>query len=163
MPADFPASIVLVQHVDEVFAAGMAEWLGTESHLPVRLAREGDSLLPGAVLLAGTNNHLYLSAEGKLTYRREPIEQVYRPSIDVFFDSVASHWRGEAIGVLLTGMGRDGARGLLHMRKRGFHTITQDQASCAVYGMPKAAVALEAAVEVLPLERIAPRLIERLS
>ena len=162
MPADFPASIVLVQHVDEVFAAGMAQWLASESHMPVRLAREGEVLQPASVLLAGTNNHLYLAPEGRLVYRREPADQVYRPSIDVFFESVASHWRGEAIGVLLTGMGRDGARGLKLMRERGFHTIAQDQASSAVYGMPKAAVALDAATEVLPLDRIAARLIERL-
>lgn len=162
MPADFPASIVLVQHVDEVFAAGMAQWLASESHMPVRLAREGEVLQPASVLLAGTNNHLYLAPEGRLVYRREPADQVYRPSIDVFFESVARHWRGEAIGVLLTGMGRDGARGLKLMRERGFHTIAQDQASSAVYGMPKAAVALDAATEVLPLDRIPTRLIERL-
>lgn len=162
IPADFPASIVLVQHVDEVFAAGMAQWLGSESNIPVRLAREGEVLQPASVLLAGTNNHLYLAPEGRLVYRREPVDQVYRPSIDVFFESVATHWRGEAVGVLLTGMGRDGARGLKLMRERGFHTIAQDQASSAVYGMPKAAVALDAATEVLPLDRIPTRLIERL-
>ncbi|RRV22177.1 chemotaxis response regulator protein-glutamate methylesterase [Pseudomonas sp. o96-267] len=163
IPADFPASIVLVQHVDEVFAAGMAQWLGSESHIPVRLAQEGEVLQPATVLLAGTNNHLYLEPEGRLIYRREPTDQVYRPSIDVFFESVATHWRGEAIGVLLTGMGRDGARGLKLMRERGFHTIAQDQASSAVYGMPKAAVDFGAAAEVLPLNRIAARLVERLS
>lgn len=163
IPAHFPASIVLVQHVDEVFAAGMAQWLASESHMPVRLAQEGQILQPGEVVLAGTNNHLYLEADGRLAYRREPVDQVYRPSIDVFFESVATHWRGEAIGVLLTGMGRDGARGLKLMRERGFHTIAQDQASSAVYGMPKAAAALDAAVEILPLSRIAPRLIERMS
>ena len=162
IPPDFPASIVLVQHVDEVFAAGMAQWLGSESHMPVRLAREGEVLQPATVLLAGTNNHLYLAPEGRLVYRREPADQVYRPSIDVFFESVATYWRGDAIGVLLTGMGRDGARGLKLMRERGFHTIAQDQASSAVYGMPKAAVALGAAAEVLPLDRIAARLLERL-
>jgi two-component system response regulator WspF len=162
IPADFSASIVLVQHVDEVFAAGMAQWLGSESRIPVQLAREGEVLQPASVLLAGTNNHLYLAPEGRLVYRREPVDQVYRPSIDVFFESVATHWRGEAIGVLLTGMGRDGARGLKLMRERGFHTIAQDQASSAVYGMPKAAVALDAATEVLPLDRIPARLIERL-
>jgi len=151
-----------VQHVDEVFAAGMAQWLGSESNIPVRLAREGEVLQPATVLLAGTNNHLYLAPEGRLVYRREPADQVYRPSIDVFFESVATYWRGEAVGVLLTGMGRDGARGLKLMRERGFHTIAQDQASSAVYGMPKAAVALGAAAEVLPLDRIPTRLIERL-
>ncbi|WNF47533.1 chemotaxis response regulator protein-glutamate methylesterase [Pseudomonas sp. SG20056] len=163
IPADFPAAIVLVQHVDEIFAAGMAQWLASESHMPVRLAQEGETLKPGEVLLAGTNNHLCLTADNRLVYRLEPTDQVYRPSIDVFFNSVAMHCQGEAIGILLTGMGRDGARGLKQMRERGFYTIAQDQASCAVYGMPKAAAALDAAVEVLPLDKIASRLIKRLS
>ncbi|MFZ6045074.1 chemotaxis response regulator protein-glutamate methylesterase [Pseudomonas sp. CR3202] len=160
LPSNFPAAVVLVQHVDEVFAAGMADWLGSESRLPVRLAREGEPPQPGTILLAGTNNHLRLMKHGELAYTAEPTSHVYRPSIDVFFDSLVEHWKGEAIGVLLTGMGRDGAEGLKHMRGRGFLTIAQDQASCAVYGMPKAAAAIDAAVEILALERIAPRLVE---
>ncbi|KPB19568.1 Chemotaxis-specific methylesterase WspF [Pseudomonas syringae pv. syringae] len=88
------------------------------------------------------------------------MNEVYRPSIDVFFESVTRYWSGEAIGVLLTGMGRDGAQGLKAMRERGFLTIAQDQASSAVYGMPKAAAAIDAAVEIRPLPAIAPRLIE---
>lgn len=163
IPAGFPAAIVLVQHVDKVFAAGMARWLASESHMPVHLAQEGEILKPGEVVLAGTNNHLCLTADSRLVYRLESADQVYRPSIDVFFNSVATHCQGEAIGVLLTGMGRDGARGLRQMRERGFHTIAQDEASCAVYGMPKAAAALDAAVEILPLDKIASRLIKRMS
>jgi two-component system response regulator WspF len=160
LPEHFPASVVLVQHVDEVFAAGMADWLASESRLPVRLARDGEQPQPGTILLAGTNNHLRLLRNGELAYTAEPTSHVYRPSIDVFFDSLVAHWKGEAIGVLLTGMGRDGAEGLKRMRGRGFLTIAQDQASCAVYGMPKAAAAIGAAVEILALERIAPRLVE---
>lgn len=160
LPGEFPASVVLVQHVDEVFAAGMADWLARESRLPVRLAREGEPPQPGTILLAGTNNHLRLLKNGTLVYTAEPTSHVYRPSIDVFFDSLVEHWQGEAVGVLLTGMGRDGAEGLKRMRGRGFLTIAQDQASCAVYGMPKAAAAIGAAVEILALERIAPRLVE---
>ncbi|NWL78284.1 chemotaxis response regulator protein-glutamate methylesterase [Pseudomonas taiwanensis] len=160
LPANFSAAVVLVQHVDEVFAAGMADWLASESRLPVRLAREGEPPQPGTILLAGTNNHLRLLKNGTLAYTAEPTSFVYRPSIDVFFDSLVEHWKGEAVGVLLTGMGRDGAEGLKRMRGRGFLTIAQDQASCAVYGMPKAAAAIGAAVEILALERIAPRLAE---
>lgn len=159
LPADFSAAVVLVQHVDQVFAAGMAEWLASESCLPVRLARDGEPPQPGTVLLAGTNNHMCLTRDGELIYTEEPRSHVYRPSIDVFFDSVVEHWKGEAVGVLLTGMGRDGAEGLKNMRERGFLTLAQDRASCAVYGMPKAAAELGAAVEILPLERIAPRLV----
>ncbi len=160
LPENFSAAVVLVQHVDEVFAAGMADWLASESRLPVRLARDGEPPQPGTILLAGTNNHLRLLKNGTLAYTAEPSSFVYRPSIDVFFDSLVEHWKGEAVGVLLTGMGRDGAEALKRMRARGFLTIAQDQASCAVYGMPKAAAAIGAAVEILALERIAPRLAE---
>lgn len=157
LPREFPAAIVVVQHVDAQFAAGMAQWLGQQCALPVRIACEGESPAAGTVLLAGTNDHLALSAQQRLLYTPEPRDYVYRPSVDVFFHSVVHHWPGQAVGVLLTGMGRDGAAGLKALRDSGCHTIAQDQASSAVYGMPKAAAALGAAVEVLPLERIAPR------
>ncbi|MCU1724097.1 MULTISPECIES: chemotaxis response regulator protein-glutamate methylesterase [unclassified Pseudomonas] len=160
LPKEFPASIVLVQHVDQVFAAGMAEWLSSASGQTVRLAREGEPPQPGQVLLAGTNHHIRLLADCTLAYTAEPVNEIYRPSINVFFESVARFWRGDAVGVLLTGMGRDGAQGLKLMRQQGYLTIAQDQQSSAVYGMPKAAVAIDAAVEVRPLERIAPRLME---
>jgi two-component system response regulator WspF len=158
LPENFPAAIVLVQHVDQVFAAGMADWLGSESRLPVRLARDGEPPQPGTVLLAGTNHHIRLQKNGTLAYTAEPVNEIYRPSIDVFFESVARFWNGDTVGVLLTGMGRDGAQGLKMMRQQGWLTIAQDQQSCAVYGMPKAAAAIDAAVEIHPLERIAPRL-----
>lgn len=160
LPRDFPAAIVLVQHVDQVFAAGMAEWLSSASGLPVRLAREGEPPQSGVVLLAGTNHHIRLLKNGTLAYTAEPVNEIYRPSIDVFFESVASHWNGDAVGVLLTGMGRDGAQGLKLLREQGYLTIAQDQQSSAVYGMPKAAAAIDAAVEIRPLDRIAPRLLE---
>lgn len=160
IPKDFPAAIVIVQHVDERFAADMADWLNRDSILPVRIASEGDQILPGVVLLAATNDHLLLKTKDHLGYAREPSENVYRPSIDVFFDSVCACWTGEAVGVLLTGMGRDGAKGLKALRNKGHYTIAQDQATSAVFGMPKAAMALGAAVDVLPIERIATRLID---
>lgn len=160
LPKDFSAAIVLVQHVDQVFAAGMAEWLASASGLDVRLAREGEPPQAGAVLLAGTNNHIRLLKNGTLDYTAEPVNEIYRPSIDVFFESVASYWTGDAVGVLLTGMGRDGAQGLKLMRQQGYLTIAQDQQSSAVYGMPKAAAAIDAAVEIRALEKIAPRLLE---
>ena len=159
LPADFGAAVVAVQHVDEAFAQGMAEWLDAQCQLPVRLARTGEVPEAGAVVLAGTNDHLRLTSSGRLIYTPEPCDYLYRPSIDVFFESVVEHWRGEAIGVLLTGMGRDGAQGLKAMRERGFQTIAQDQATSAVYGMPKAAATLCAASEILPLQKIAPRLV----
>jgi two-component system response regulator WspF len=160
IPQDFPAAIVVVQHVDEQFAAGMAAWLSEESSLPVRVAAEGDRIIPGTVVLAATNDHLSLKASDRLGYSAEPADAVYRPSIDVFFGSVCARWQGEVIGVLLTGMGDDGAKGLKCLRNKGHYTIAQDQATSAVYGMPKAAMALGAAMDILPIERIASRLID---
>ena len=159
LPAGFNAAVVAVQHVDEAFAQGMAEWLDAQCPLPVRIARAGETPQAGTVLLAGTNDHLRLVAGSRMAYTPEPGDYLYRPSIDVFFESVVEHWRGEAVGVLLTGMGRDGAQGLKAMRERGFLTIAQDQATSAVYGMPKAAATLGAACEILPLPRIAPRVV----
>lgn len=160
---DFPGSIILVQHISDVFSARMADWLASVSNLPLRLAIEGDRPQRGAVLMAAGSSHLRLTPECNLEYAEAPRNIVYRPSIDFFFDSVVQHWRGRAIGVLLTGMGRDGAVGLARMRARGFITIAQDQASSAVFGMPKAAAALDAAVEVLPLDSIGKRIVELVS
>jgi chemotaxis response regulator CheB len=160
LPRDFPAAIVIVQHVDEQFAPGMVTWLGQQTALTVKVAAEGDRLAPGTVLLAGTSNHLVFKGADRVGYEVEPTGYSYRPSVDVLFQSAGHHWPGDVIGVLLTGMGRDGAVGLRALRNQGHHTIAQDEASSAVYGMPKAAVALDAVVEVLPLARIAPRLSE---
>ncbi|QWF19547.1 chemotaxis response regulator protein-glutamate methylesterase [Lysobacter capsici] len=158
LPARFPAAIVIVQHIDEKFALSMAEWLNRFSPNPVRLAMPGDRPLAGTVLLAGTNEHLILEQGGALAYTPDPVDQPYRPSVDVFFDSINANWTGDIVGVLLTGMGRDGAKGLQALRLRGHHTIAQDQASSAVYGMPKAAADRGAAVDILPLNRIASKL-----
>jgi chemotaxis response regulator CheB len=163
LPKKFPAAIVIIQHVDERFAMGMAEWLNRGSPLPVRVAKEGERPSAGTALLAGTNDHLTFKAADRIGYTAEPREQPYRPSVDVFFESLTQLWRGDAVGVLLTGMGRDGAKGLRAMRNKGHYTIAQDEATSAVYGMPKAAATLGAAVDILALERIAPRLIDTFS
>jgi len=160
LPKDFPAAIVIIQHVEAQFAGGMADWLSQQSALPVMVAREGECPAVGRVLLAGTSDHLALKAADRLSYTPEPRDYVYRPSVDVFFESASRLWHGDAVGVLLTGMGSDGALGLKALRNRGHHTIAQDRATSAVYGMPKAAAALNAAVDILPVERIAARLVE---
>lgn len=159
LPKTFPAPIAIVQHVDAQFAAGLADWLNRTSALAVRVAREGDPLQAGTVLVAGTNDHLTLKGGRCVGYTPDPATNVYRPSVDVFFHAVAQQWPGPVVGVLLTGMGRDGAVGLKVLRNLGHRTVAQDQATCAVYGMPKAAVELDAATDVLPLPRIANRLI----
>ncbi len=158
LPTDFPAAIVIVQHVDEQFTPLMANWLNDQSAIPVRVAREGAHPEPGTALIAGTNDHLVFLNPQTLAYTAEPRAYSYRPSVDVFFHSVVKHWKGNVAGVLLTGMGRDGAKGLKALRDAGILTIAQDRATSVVYGMPKAAAELGAACEILPLEKIAPRL-----
>jgi two-component system response regulator WspF len=149
-------AVVVVQHIDRHFADNFARWLGEQLDMPVRAAEEGDELMAGTVLIAKSNDHLTLDQNHRLRYDANPKEYAYRPSVDVFFHCVAQHWKGEAIGVLLTGMGRDGAEGLLAMRRAGQTTIAQDQASSAVYGMPRAAAELDAAQMILPLAKIGP-------
>jgi two-component system response regulator WspF len=112
LPPDFPGAIVLVQHLDAQFVPGFAHWLGQQCSLPVRPAETGDRPVAGTVLIAASGDHLVLRANGELGYRAEPRDYPYRPSVDVFFESVAQHWRADLVGILLTGMGRDGARGL---------------------------------------------------
>jgi two-component system response regulator WspF len=158
LPANFPAAVVIVQHVDAQFMSGLADWLDSQTALRVRLAREGDRPEVGVVLLAGSENHLAFASPTRLVYTAQPIDCSYRPSIDVFFKSVNQFWRGDVIGVLLTGMGRDGAEGLRSLHRRGHHTIAQDKATSAVYGMPKAAAEMHAATEILALDKIGNRL-----
>ena len=161
LPADFGAAIAIVQHVDAQFAVGMIDWLNHLTPLTVKKASAGDRLERGIVTVACTNDHLSLQSNHTLNYTKDPIDYPYRPSIDVFFKSIAQYWTHKGTAVLLTGMGRDGAEGLLMLRSQGWHTIAQDKASCIVYGMPRAAVELNAAVEVLNPEAIATSLIYR--
>lgn len=156
-------AIVVVQHIDENFAPHFAKWLGEQLAMPVKVIRHGDRLETGSVQIAMTNNHLLLDANQRLVYAAEPVDFAYRPSVDVFFHSVVRHWTGPATGVLLTGMGSDGAEGLLALRHAGKTTIAQDQDSCAVYGMPKAAAELGAAQSILSADDIAATLQNRFS
>ncbi len=158
LSADFPAAIVIAQHVDEQFAPGLAQWLGSQTSLHVRLAEEGDRPRPGTVYLASREEHLVLASSALLGYTKLPTEFSYHPSADVLFKSVIRNWHGSVIGVLLTGMGRDGAEGLKALRNAGHHTIAQDESTSAVFGMPRAAIEMNAAVETLALDKIALRL-----
>jgi two-component system chemotaxis response regulator CheB/two-component system response regulator WspF len=158
LPKTFRAAIVIVQHIDVMFANGMAEWLHQHSAIPVRLAREGDRLEAGVALLAGAGGHLVLKDAHRVGYVSEPRENIYKPSIDVFFSSVCKYWAGNAVGVVLTGMGADGALGLKSLRDKGCYTIAQDEATSMVYGMPKAAATLGAVVDIVPVGGIASKL-----
>lgn len=158
LPRDFPGSVVVVQHMDQQFTQGLADWLNTQLALTVRVMKEGERPLPGTVLIPSTNNHMIMHPNKSLGYSEEPKKNFYHPSADVFFNSVARHWRGRCIAVLLTGMGRDGAEGMLALHQQGHMTIAQDQKSSVVFGMPKAAIELGAAREILPLDLIGVRI-----
>ncbi|NIA01212.1 MAG: chemotaxis-specific protein-glutamate methyltransferase CheB [Planctomycetia bacterium] len=160
LPPDPGVAIAIVQHVDEQFAASFTSWLNDLSPMPVRQARPGDCFEAGTALVCGREDHLVLKADGYLDYSAEPRDLVYRPSVDVFFNSLAENHPNQSVGVLLTGMGKDGAAGLKALRERGWITLAQDKDTCAVYGMPKAAKELDAATEILPLGNIGPRLAE---
>jgi chemotaxis response regulator CheB len=161
LPSEFPAAILIVQHLDAQFASGLASWLKDSSKVPVELAQAGEKPECGKAFIAATNDHLILRANGTFAYTPEPREYSYRPSVDVCFESVRRHWKGEIVGVLLTGMGRDGAQGLKGLRSAGALTIAQSRADSVVYGMPKAAAEIGAATEILTLEQIAATLTRR--
>ncbi|WP_460595094.1 chemotaxis-specific protein-glutamate methyltransferase CheB [Geomonas sp. Red276] len=160
LPANFPASVFVVQHIAHGFAAGFATWLDRECALPVRVAEDGDRFLPGLALVAPDGCHMTVS-DGKIKLvQGEPVN-CCRPSIDVFFNSLAEQKCNQVVSLLLSGMGKDGAQGLLRIREQGGTTLVQDEGSCAVFGMPKAAIGLRAADQVLPLDRM-PSAISRL-
>ena len=156
LPADAPG-IVMVQHMPEKFTASFAERLNSLSKVSVSEARDGDRILPGHALLAPGNFHMEVARSGAeyrvRVFSSDPVNR-HRPSVDVLFASCARQLCNNAVGVILTGMGADGAREMAAMRRAGAHTIAQDEESCVVFGMPKEAIVLGGAAEVLPLDRI---------
>lgn len=155
LPADYKGCVIVVQHVDVNFASGLAQWLDQNVALPVSIIQEGERPQAGTVKIAATDDHLVIRSDGTFAYSPEPRDLVYRPSVDVFFHSLAALRGVTGIAALLTGMGRDGADGLLALRNRNWVTVAQDAGSCVVYGMPKAAVELNAASHILPPRAIA--------
>jgi chemotaxis response regulator CheB len=160
LPRDFDAALLIVQHVDSEFSKGLASWLQQGTSLRVELAASGVFPQPGVALIAGTNDHMIMCQDRSLGYTSEPRNVPYRPSVDALFGSLAEHWPVPAVAVLLTGMGRDGAKGMKRLHDAGWHTIAQDQASSVVFGMPKAAIEQGAATRVLSLSEIAAAIVE---
>ncbi len=159
LPASFPIPIVCVQHISKGFLEGMVAWLGRECALQVKIAAAGESPQAGTVYYASENRHLEIDARGRLAYSDDPPIEKHRPSISVLFASAAHYFGNGVAGILLTGMGRDGASGLEVISQAGGLTIAQDEATSIVFGMPKEAIALGAAARVLPIESIAPFLL----
>jgi two-component system chemotaxis response regulator CheB len=161
LPADSPG-IMVVQHMPANFTAAFAERLNSLCHLTVREASDNDSVVPGLALIAPGNFHMVMRRSGAryyVTVKTGPMVHHQRPAVDILFKSTAQSAGANAIGVILTGMGADGAEGLLEMKKAGAYTIAQDENSCVVFGMPKEAIKMGAADKVLPLDQIASEMI----
>jgi two-component system, chemotaxis family, protein-glutamate methylesterase/glutaminase len=161
LPKHFPIPLVIVQHMADGFTEGFAEWLAGASAFPVQVARHREYVLPGKAYLAPQGMHMGITAGKVVQLSDEPAETGLRPSVSRLFHSVAENFGSKAIGVLLTGMGKDGAAELREMRERGAITIAQDKQSSVVHGMPGEAIRLEGATHVLPADGIAP-VLERL-
>jgi two-component system chemotaxis response regulator CheB len=162
LPGDFPVPILLVIHLGELFSSAFAEWLDGQSKLRVRYARDGEPIpvrgMTG-VLMAPPGSHL-VADHGHLWLKHTAERNSCRPSIDVLFESLARTHGPETVACLLTGMGKDGAAGLLALRRAGALTIAQDEASSVIFGMPREAIEMGAADRVLPLDQFHTALLD---
>jgi two-component system chemotaxis response regulator CheB len=161
MPANAPGTVV-VQHMPAHFTTSFAQRLDTECAMSVKEADDGDHVLPGRVLIAPGGLHMVLHRSGANYYvslKDGPPVCRQKPSVEVLFNSVAKFAGANAVGAILTGMGDDGATGLLNMRQAGAHTVAQDEQSCVVFGMPKEAIARGGAERIVPLDKVAEHLI----
>jgi two-component system chemotaxis response regulator CheB len=163
LPRDFPAPVLIVQHIARGFLPGMVEWLNQTTGLHVHVAAHGAVPSPGHVYIAPDDFHLGVTSGGRLVLTRDPPDGGLRPSVSFLFRSLAQNIGGNAIGVLLTGMGRDGADDLKKLRDCGALTIAQDRETSVVHGMPGAAIEIGAAMQVLPADRIAAALLTELT
>ncbi len=161
MPTETPGTVI-AQHMPEKFTASFASRLNSICAIEVKEAEDGDLVIPGRAIIAPGGMHMLLRKTGSrysVQLRNGPRVFHQKPSVEVLFQSVAQVAGANAVGAILTGMGADGARGLLLMRNAGAHTLAQDEASCAVFGMPKEAIAMDAAEKIVPLDRIAMNLL----
>ncbi len=163
MPREANGAFVVVQHMSLGFLDGLVRWLDDEVGLKVKKAQEGDLLEPGVVLIAPGDHHMMVTDVGTVRLNRSLPINGHRPSAELLFDSVANHYRNRGTGVILTGMGSDGAEGLNNLRVGGGHTIAQDEQSSIIFGMPRAAIELDAAEMILPLEEIGPQIMKWIS
>jgi two-component system chemotaxis response regulator CheB len=155
LPKNFSVPVLVVQHIARGFLAGMAEWLNQSTGLRVHVADHGMTPLPGHVYLAPDDFHMGTGGSGEIVLTREEPENHLRPAVSFLFRTLAQAYGPAALGVLLTGMGRDGALELKQLRDTGAITIAQDHESSVVHGMPGAAIALNGATHVLPADKIA--------
>ncbi len=159
LPADFPTPILVAQHITRGFGADLVAWLGKQTPLAVRLARHAAELKPGEVLLAPDDHHLLVSDQGVVALQKAIPGQGHCPSADLLFTTTARVFGHTAVGIILTGMGCDGAQGLHALRQAGAYTIAQDEATSVIFGMPAAAIQLAAVETIQPINQIAPTLL----
>jgi two-component system chemotaxis response regulator CheB len=165
IPGDIGVPILIVQHMPPMFTQSLAKSLAAKCAISVKEARQGEPILPNTALIApgGKQMKIVAGADGKTRVVKitdDPPENSCRPSVDYLFRSVAQHYMGRATGVIMTGMGSDGTRGLQQMKQNGAAIIAQDEATCVVFGMPKAAVETGLADAVLPLDQIADKIVK---
>jgi two-component system chemotaxis response regulator CheB len=160
LPSNFPVPVICIQHICSGFLQGFMDWLSSNCRLPIQMAKPGDKPKPGRIYFPPEQQHLKLDARGRFSCSDAPPLDGHRPSITVTFKSVAKFYGRATLGILLTGMGRDGAEGLQYIAQTGGLTIAQDEASSIIFGMPKEAIDLGAAKLILPIHEIAPKLLE---
>jgi two-component system chemotaxis response regulator CheB len=159
LPSSFPCPVVIAQHNTDGFIPGMVEWLRGISKMTIRMAKEGDALVPGTVYVSPSERHMQITPDKRVAFIERHPKDRYRPSCDILLSSVASVYKANSLGVILTGMGSDGAGGMQQIKNAGGTTIAQDEKSSIVFGMPKVAFDSGCIDKVLPLDKIAEELL----
>ena len=160
LPANFSCPVLIAQHVVPGFAAGMAKWLASESGMPVKLAEDGEALVAGQIYLSPSESHLSVSSNQRIDLLALRDGDTYRPSCNVLLKSLAAVFGKRSVGIILTGMGSDGAKGLACIKAAGGTTLAQDEASSVIYGMNREAIERGAVQRVLPLDEIAATMVQ---
>ncbi|MDA8165950.1 MAG: chemotaxis-specific protein-glutamate methyltransferase CheB [Desulfobacteraceae bacterium] len=158
LPSSFPCPIVIAQHNSDGFIPGMVEWLKRVSKIAIKVAEEGEPLLPATAYVSPSERHMEITERRRVAFQERHPKDIYRPSCDLLLSSVARVYQSKAIGVILTGMGSDGARGMREIKSAGGTTMAQDEKTCIVYGMPKVAIESGCIDRILSLEEISGEL-----
>jgi two-component system chemotaxis response regulator CheB len=159
LPEDFPCGIVIVQHITSGFLPGLVDWLNKECKIRVKIGEDSEEIQPGVAYMAPDNLQMRVEESGKISLSDEPAQGGHRPSGDVLLESVARTYGNGSVAAILTGMGRDGAMGMKAIKQFDGKTIAQNEKSCVVFGMPKAAVEMDVIDKVLPLASIAEEIV----
>jgi two-component system chemotaxis response regulator CheB len=154
LPAAFPCAVLISQHISDGFAAGMAEWLAGVCKLPVHLAREGEGIIAGTVYISPSESNLTVTPAHRISLASRLPGEIYHPTCDVMLTSVAAVYGKQGVGIILTGMGSDGAAGMEKIRQANGVTLAQDEASSVIFGMNKVAIERGCVQQVLPLQEI---------